>query len=184
MRFGLPRAPRAAGIAAHAAGAVLGALGILGAWSVPGDASAQAAAAPVSMRLLCTNHGANAIEPVADREGQSLLAAAASCVVQGGPMDGGVETQHNLWHYDRGAGTLLSGQAVARKPGALSASLITQGALTFQMSEGRMTGWSASGRGRLTLATGGAAALDGKSFAWTASPTGPRSYVVQVTFAP
>ncbi|MBL8343154.1 MAG: hypothetical protein JNL30_16925 [Rubrivivax sp.] len=93
-----------------------------------------------------------------------------------------METQHFLWHYDKGTGTVLSGHSVARKPGALSTAVILQGALTFQLTDGKVTGWNASGKGRMALAAGAAAALDGKSFVWTASPTGRRSYVIQLTY--
>lgn len=146
--------------------------------------SGPVGAQSVTVRVQCTNHGPNLIEPLADREGQSLQAAEATCVVQGGPMDGGVETQHILWHYNKASGQVLSGHAVARKPGALGTSTITQGALSFQMVDGKVTGWTASGKGRQTLAAGTGSALGGKSFGWTASPTGPRSYVVQVTYEP
>lgn len=154
--------------------------GVLATCAAPSLVCAQA----VAVRVLCTNHGPNVIEPIVDREGQSLQAAEATCVVQGGPMDGAVETQHNLWHYDKGTGSLLSGHAVARKPGALSAAVISQGSLAFRMADGKVTGWTASGKGRMTLATGAAASLAGKSFDWSANPTGPRSYVIQVTFEP
>jgi hypothetical protein len=155
-------------------------LGLLCALAAPELALAQAD--PV--RTLCTNHGPNLTEPVPGREAQSFLAAAATCVVQGGPMNGAVETQHNLWHYDKGAGTLLSGQAMARMPGGLGVTVISEGTLTFQTTDGKVTGWSAAGKGRVTLAAGTGAALAGKRIGWTASPTGPRSYVVTVTYEP
>lgn len=137
-----------------------------------------------TLRTVCTNHGPNVVEPIPDREGQSLLAAEATCVIQGGPMDGAVESQSNLWHYDKGSGTLLAGHAVARRPGQIAAAMTTSGTLTFQMTEGRVTGWSATGKGRYLLGTAAAASLAGRSFSWTATPTGPRSYVVAVTLDP
>jgi len=155
-------------------------LGALSTFLAPSPVGAQS----IGVRVLCTNHGPNIAEPIVDRDGQSLLAAEATCVVQGGPMDGAVETQHNLWHYDKGSGALLSGHAVTRKPGALSATVITQGGLALRMTDGKVSGWNASGTGRMTLATGAAASLAGRSFNWTANPTGPASYVVQVTFGP
>lgn len=171
MRLHLAPATRTA---SHAAVAVL----LASALADPAGAQG------ITARVLCTNHGPNLIEPLVGREGQSLLAAEATCAVQGGPMDASVETQHILWHYDKASGQLLSGHAVARKPGALGASTITQGALSFQMADGKVTGWTASGKGRQTLAAGAASALAGKSFAWTASPTGPRSYVILVAYEP
>ena len=146
--------------------------------------SAQVGASALIVRLVCINHGSTAVEPIGDGEGQSLLAAQATCQVQGGPMDGAVETQHNLWHYDKATGTLLSGHSVARKPGAISTAQILQGMLTFQMTDGRVTGWSSSGRARTTMAVGAAAPLAGRLLNWTATASGPRSYTVQLTYDP
>lgn len=156
------------------------ALGMLGGMGTPTAAGAQA----LVVKVLCTNHGSTAPEPTGEAEGHSLLVAQATCLVQGGPLDGAIETQQNLWRYERGTGTLLSGHAVTRKPGALGAAQVTQGSLVFQMTDGRVTGWTATGRGRVTLAVGAAASLAGRSLSWTAAPTGPRSYTIQVSYEP
>lgn len=153
---------------------------VLAAAGAPAPVGAQA----LTVRLQCTNHGSNTVEPFGEAEGQSLLAAEATCSVHGGPMDGAVETQHNIWRYDKGVGTLLSGQSVTRKPGALSAGQVLQGALTFQMADGRVSGWTASGRARITMAAGTAAPLANRSVSWTATPTGPRSYTVLLNYEP
>lgn len=139
-----------------------------------GSANAQAP----SVRALCTNHGPNTVEPIVGREGQSFLAAEATCQIQGGPMDGAIDTQSVLWHYDKGSGTLVSGHSVARLPDSIATAVITSGSLTFQMADSKVTGWTASGKGRYALGAGAAASLGGKTFAWTASPTGPQSYAV------
>jgi hypothetical protein len=42
-----------------------------------------------------------------------------------------------------------------------------------------VTGWTASGRDNYLLATGSAAPLTGKSFTWTAKPTGAGQFVAE-----
>lgn len=156
------------------------ALGLLVGMGMPTAASAQA----LAVKVQCTNHGPTAPEPTGEAEGHSLVAAQATCLVQGGPMDGAIETQQLLWRFEKGTGTLLSGHAVTRKPGAFGAAQVTQGTQVFQMADGRVTGWTATGRGRHTLAVGAAASLAGRSFIWTAAPTGPRSYTIQLNYEP
>ena len=49
----------------------------------------------------------------------------------------------------------------------------TSATLELTMADGKVTGWTASGRGTYPVATGSAAFLVGKSFTLTAKPTGP-----------
>lgn len=147
-------------------------------------ATAPAGAQALTVRLHCINHGSNVVEPMGEGEGQSLLAAEATCSVHGGPMDGAVETQHNIWHYVNAKGTLLSGQSVARKPGGVSAAQVVDGELTLRSADGRVSGWSAAGRARIMIAAGSASALAGRTMKWTATPTGPRTYTVQLSYEP
>lgn len=144
------------------------------AWAAP------ATAQPSTFRVLCTTYGSNSLEPVGDREGHSIQAAEAACVTEGGALDGTVTTQNTLWEFDKGAGTMLSSHGFSRKPGAVAAYANSSGTLTFQTSEGKVTGWLATGKGRYLVATGSAAALTGKTYGWQARPTGPRTYVVDV----
>lgn len=142
-----------------------------------GPATAQ----PVTYRLLCTNVGTNWAEPVGDRDGHSLQVGDAACVVQGGPLDGAVTTQQVVWEYDKGVGTLLSSQAISRKPGAMAVSVGRAGKLTLQMSDGRVTGWTGNGSFTYAMATGAAASLDKKNATWTGRPTGNRTYLLEIT---
>ena len=145
-------------------------------------AQAHAQAQPLTYRLACNNHGPNWAEPVGDREGHTVQVAEGNCVVQGGPLDGAVLVQQSIWEFDKGTGTMLSSHGVNRKPGAMAAYTNTAGTLTFQMADGRITGWTASGKGRSTMASGMASALAGKTYSWTARPTGPRTYVIDVVY--
>ena len=123
------------------------ALGCL-AWTVP------ATAQPSTFRVLCTTYGSNSLEPIGDREGHSIQAAEAACVTQGGALDGTVTTQNTLWEFDKGAGTMISSHGFSRKPGAIAAYANSSGTLTFQMTDGKVTGWLAAGKGKYLIATG------------------------------
>ena len=153
-------------------------LALFGAAACASHAQAQA----ITYRVLCNNHGANWAEPVGDRDGHTLQLAEGTCVVQGGPLDGAVLSQQTIWEYDKGVGTMLSSHGINRKPGAMGAYINTTGTLTFQMTDGRVTGWTASGKGRSTMASGTASSLAGKAYSWTARPTGPRTYVIDVVY--
>ena len=47
------------------------------------------------------------------------------------------------------------------------------------MTDGKVTGFIGTGQGIYKLATGAAASLAGKSFTYTAGPTGPGRYVIE-----
>jgi hypothetical protein len=134
----------------------------------------------ISYRAVCTNHGANWNEPVGDRDGHSLQVGDATCAIQGGPMDGAVATQQVLWEYDKGVGTLLSSHSVARRPGSMAVTVGRSGKLNLQMTDGRVTGWTASGTLSYVSATGSAAGLEKKNANWTSRPTGNRTYVIEI----
>jgi hypothetical protein len=143
-----------------------------------GSVHAQGAA----VRTVCNSHGSNWNEPIGDRDGHTVQVAEGNCTVQGGPFDGAVLTQQTIWEFDKGSGTMLSSQGVYRKPGAMGAYVNSAGTLTFQIVDGKVTGWSASGKGRIALATGSAASYAGRTYSWIARPNGNRSYIVEATY--
>ena len=55
----------------------------------------------------------------------------------------------------------------------------TEGKLALTMVEGKVTGWTASGRGTYPIATGSAASLAGKSFTWTIKSAGPGQFTME-----
>ncbi len=139
--------------------------------ALSGEVVAQAAA---SHKLLCSPMGAPSTwEPVGDRAGHNIQVTRTTCRVEGGPLDGGLVAVNGTWEYDGPNGALLSGDGVIRKSGALAAVRATAGTLVFTMKDGAPTGWTASGKGAFTMASGSAAALAGKTYSWTARPTGP-----------
>ena len=125
------------------------------------------------IRHLCVPLGSpSQWEPIGDREAHNILTSRLSCRVEGGPLEGGATFSNAMWEYDRTTGTLLSGDGVVRKPGAMVAFRFTAGTVTLTMKDGNLAGWTASGKGVYTMATGAAASLGGKTFSWTARPTG------------
>ena len=132
-----------------------------------------------SSKHTCMNLGPNLPEPLGDRDGHAILVSDASCMIEGGLLDGTVMTQRTISELDKGAMNILSGDGVSRKPGVAVAYRVTAGSLTYVMKDGKPAGWNASGKGVYTMATGAAAALAGKAFTWTGYTTGPRSYVLE-----
>lgn len=131
-------------------------------------------------KLFCHTVGSSAMEPLGDREGHSIAVGQLTCRVEGGPLDGGILTGSNINEWDKTNGVLLSGAGVTRKPGATAAYQITEGKTSVTMADGKATGFTASGKGRWTMATGTAAALKGKTYSYTAKSTGPGQIAFEV----
>jgi len=122
----------------------------------------------------CQDVGASQPEPLGDREGHSISVSHDSCRTDSGPLAGSVETGTSVWEWDGPEAVLLSGYGVVRKPGATLVSRITEGNLTLTMTDGKVTGWTGSGRGVTVLATGAWAPFAGK-YTWTGKSVGPAS---------
>jgi hypothetical protein len=133
-------------------------------------------------KLLCYAVGNSQPEPIGDREGHAVAADQYTCRVEGGLLDGGVVTGGTIWEYDKINATLLSGSGVIRKPGAVAAFQNTESKLTMTLSEGKVTGFTGTGRGHWTMATGTAAALKGKTYSYTFTATGPFEFVGNVKY--
>jgi len=132
-------------------------------------------------RLTCSNHGNAAPEPLGDRPGHALQVSESTCTVAGGPMDGGVTSQQVIWEVDGAKWTLLVSTSLTRRPDGRLLGLNTVGTLDVQMQDGRPVGWTASGQGKVALASGKAVALAGKAFTWTGRTTAPGVFTLDVT---
>jgi hypothetical protein len=130
----------------------------------------------------CQDIGAPQPEPVGDREGHSIFVGFFSCRIAGGPLDGAVATGTDIWEGDGPKSNRLSSQGVIRKPGAVAAWSGGTGTNVFTITDGKVTGWAASGTGKNVLATGVWAQLSGKTDTWTAKPTGPGQFTVEQKF--
>jgi hypothetical protein len=142
----------------------------------------SAAAQEVHGHILCRAVGAFTPEQLGDREGHALSIGQSSCQVTEGPVADAVQTETNMWEWDGPKATELSGYGVARKPGATFAFQHTDGTLELTMTDGKPSGWTASGHGIVTLATGSWASLNGKKYEWTGKGTGPNVFEGDYTF--
>jgi hypothetical protein len=140
-----------------------------------------AAFGQVSEKISCMSSGGAMPEPLGT-EGRSLAVASATCIVDGGPMSGGVATHNALWEADKGTMSLLSAHGVVRKPGSMGAFKLTSGTINILMQDGKPAGWTGSGKGVYTMGVGEAAALKDKPFSWTGKATGPRTHVIESKF--
>ena len=133
-----------------------------------------------SFRFLCQNIGNHPPEPLGDREGHSVGVAQFTCRTEGGPLDGAILTGSQIWEYDKTNAVALTGSGVVRQRGAVAVYQNNEGKLALTLTDGKVTGSTGSGRGRYALATGAAAALNGKTYSYTFASTGPFQFVVDV----
>jgi hypothetical protein len=142
----------------------------------------QSAQAQENMDVFaCQFVGGGPSEPLGDREGHALRVAQFSCLASAGPLSGGVLTGSTIYELDKGAGVLLAGSGVIRKPGLTAVDVLTEGKLTAVMTDGKVTGVTSSGKGSYPIATGSWSALAGKSFTYSSKPTGPGLFEIDVT---
>ena len=132
-----------------------------------------------TMTYTCRDIGVAPPEPLGDREGHSISVSAYSCLVDSGPLAGGVLTGWNVWEFDGPNGVLRSSIDVARKPEAISVYQESDAKLALTITDGKVTGFTASGGGTWLVASGSAASLAGKSTTWTAKSTGPGQFTIE-----
>ena len=135
----------------------------------------SAVADKIIVKYACQNVGAFASEPLGDREGHSISVGQFSCRVDAGPMSGGVMSGTAIWEWDKTNAVLVVGQRRRlHKPGA---TVVYQdmdgGKLALTLADGKVTGYTASGRRPVSrLRPAVAASLAGKSATWTSMPAG------------
>ena len=97
-------------------------------------------------------------------------------------MSGGVATNTEIWENDGAKSVRLSSSGVVRKLSSVAAYSGGTGNLSLIVTEGKVTGWTASGTDKWVLGTGAWAPLVGKSDTWTAKPTAPGQFSVERKF--
>lgn len=137
---------------------------------------------PVMQKSRCVYVGSTPPEPLGDRAGHALQVSTYSCRTEGGAMDGGVMTGTNIYEWDGAKAVLLTGAGVLRKPGATAVYQVTEATTTLVMTDGKVTGFTAAGKGVIKLATGSAASMNGKTYSYTVRPTSPVEFVIESTF--
>ncbi|MDA8257574.1 MAG: hypothetical protein M0Z99_18420 [Betaproteobacteria bacterium] len=157
---------------------------ILGATALAlaGVVSSAMAQAPLTQKAVCVFVGAGALEPIGDRAGHALRVSPYSCFVENGPMEGAVMTGTNIFEWDGGKAVILSGDGVGRKPGSITSFKVTEGATALAMADGKVTGFTGSGKGVVNLASGSAAALKGKTYSYTVRSISPVQFVIETTY--
>ena len=143
-------------------------------------AAPSAVAQEVTIKSNCSIVGDAAPEPLGDRDGHAFSVQVDDCLDQSGPFVGGVYTDTAIWEWNGPNAVLVSGGGVMRKPGATALVQYTEGKVDLTRTDGKVTGATASGKGRWPIATGSAASLAGKTFTWTSKSTGPATFAVEV----
>jgi hypothetical protein len=147
--------------------------------TVAGSALAQT---PITGKAYCVIVGMSPMEPIGDRAGHALQVSTYSCRSEGGPMEGGVMTGTNIYEWDAGKAVILSGAGVGRKPGSMLSFQATEGTTALIMTDGKVTGVTASGKGVVKLASGSAAMLNGKTYSYTSRTISPVQFVIETTY--
>jgi hypothetical protein len=143
---------------------------------------APGAIAQETSKSICQAVGADgAPEPLGDRDGHAISVTTETCRVEGGALAGALVTGQAIWEWDGTSARLVSVSGIARKPGATAAYLLTAGNVALTMADGKVTGFTASGKGRWPVASGSAATLAGKSFSFAAKSTGAGQWETDVT---
>lgn len=153
------------------------------AFTLAAAATSAAAQSPSAggYRMLCQMTGIDEHEPVGDREGHAISVSEFACRYEGGPFEGATATGMDVWEWNKGEATLLAGSGVVRGPNTKGVWRHTEARLALTTDrDGKVTGWTASGKSTLPLATGSAAGEAGKSTTWTVVPTGYRQFRVDV----
>ena len=134
----------------------------------------------VSYAMTCYSAGSNAVEPVGDRPGHAFETGEYTCNVVGGPMDGAVETGTYVWEWDKTAIAALVNTGIDRKPGSMAVFQDSEGKATAIMSDGKITGFTGSGRGKILSSAGAAANWSGRSYSYTFQSTGFNQFAVGI----
>jgi hypothetical protein len=142
--------------------------------------SAGAQAQP-TFKNYCQSVGTAPQEPIGDRAGHAISASSMSCRIEGGPMDGSVMTGLLFWEWDGPNAIGRGAIGIYRKAGSSLIFSNSEAKNTLIMVDGKVTGFSSTGRGTYTLGTGSAAALTGKGYSFVTKSTGLNQFVVETT---
>jgi hypothetical protein len=127
----------------------------------------------------CMTIGVSPPEQLTGAQGQSVSVGNYTCQMVGGPLDGGIVTGTSIWHYEKGVGKGMSGAGVTRRPDAQAVWDQSEATMNLHVAEGRVTGYSGTGKGQFKLATGAASALNGRLYKFNFRSTGPGSFEVE-----
>lgn len=129
----------------------------------------------------CMSTGSMTPEPLDDHDGHYIQASTGTCHVENGPFDGSIITQNTIWEVEKGKATIAAGNGVFRKAGGVGVYQLTSGNRSLVMQDGKVVGWTASGKGIYTMATGTVSGMAGKTFSFTVRGSGFGRYVMEST---
>ena len=127
---------------------------------------------------LCRQTSTYPLEQLGDRDGHAMNSGMDSCETVEGVTKGAIWTSFIMWEWDGPKAKELAGWAVGRKTGATQTcqDIPEKGTIELIMTDGGVTGWTASGQCVVTMGTGDFASMAGKTWFWNAKPTGPMTY--------
>jgi hypothetical protein len=128
----------------------------------------------------CTTDRQTPPEPLGDRLGHAVQLVSATCTGATGAREGHVTTIQALWEQDLAGSKLVTGDAIVRERGAVMAYHLTEGVQYPVMKDGRAAGWTATGRGIYTIASGIAASLLHRTFSWIARSTSAQGWLLEL----
>jgi len=115
----------------------------------------------------CQLAGSNEPEPVGDRPGHAIQTGEFTCNNVGGGMDGSVTTATYVWEWDKTNVVELVTAGIVRMPGGFQVWERTESTIAVTMADGKVTGVSGTGRGRVLAAGGTLATTGGKTFSYS-----------------
>ncbi len=134
---------------------------------------------PTTDKSYCTFIGYNPQEQLNDRAGHAISISQFTCRAEGGTLDGAVMTGSQIYEWNGTSGVGHAGYGVYRKPGGTLIYVNDEMKNALTMADGKVTGFAASGRGHYALATGAFASLAGKTYTYTAKPTGAGQFLLE-----
>jgi hypothetical protein len=132
---------------------------------------------------LCRQTSTYPLEQLGDRDGHARNSGMDSCETVEGVTKGAIWTSFIMWEWDGPKAKELAGWAVGHKVGATQTcqDIPEKGTIELVMTDGKVTGWTASGQCVVTMGTGDFASMAGKTWYWNAKPTGPMTSEINST---
>src|SRR5688572_8823729 len=104
--------------------------------------------------LVCNNIGSNAPEVLDLKQGHSLSNSNFACRVDGGPLDKGSATGHQVYEFIGPKGVGKAGFGIVRHPGGAAVWVNDTMQNDLKMQDGKVVGFHATGKGKYSMATG------------------------------
>jgi hypothetical protein len=139
------------------------------------------AIAQSKMTLVCIAVGSSAPEVLDSKQGHSVADNNFACRIDGGPLDKGWATGHQVYEFFGPKGVGKAGIGVARHPNGVAVWVNETMQNDLQLQDGKVVGFHASGKGKYSMAAGAAKELEGRTYSYVAQPTGPGQFNIEVS---